>query len=110
MTESIVDIRSTADGKFGNSRTNVDTKDRDSYALGFVRVRKRALKGGHPSSRTWRRAADTVAGAGTTFDVVRAIRVNGKPRQKYVLGLGTVKDKTQLVLAACIMENAAQWT
>ena len=59
---------------------NVDTKKRGSRLLGndgigFVRVRHRRLK------RT----------ASASFDLVRACRVNGKPRHEFVLGLGSLK-------------------
>jgi hypothetical protein len=62
-----------AGGTFGN-----DT-------AGFIRVRKRELKGGHP---LWR----TRATASRSFDLVRAVRVNGKPRHLFVLGLGSQKS------------------
>jgi hypothetical protein len=45
---------------------------------GFIRVRKRKLKG--------------LAASSMSFDLVRALRVNGKPRHEFVLGLGSQKD------------------
>jgi hypothetical protein len=60
---------------FGNDASLVTTP-------GFIRVRKRTLKGGHPM---WRSGAKT----SMSFDLVRAVRVNGKPRHQFVLGLGS---------------------
>lgn len=64
-----------------------------NYGLQFVRVRKRALKGGHSESRWWRARDGILASSATSFDVVRAVRVNGKPRHQFVFGLGSLKDK-----------------
>ena len=94
-----VDTKSRASETLGNDSNNVDTKHTDvetfgNYGLGFVRVRKRTLKGGHPSSRAWRRDAD-IATSAASFEVVRAVRVNGKPRHKFVLGLGSWKNATR---------------
>ena len=54
---------------------SVDTQfrpgEKTGNDFGFIRVRKRP--------------------ASTAFDIVRAVRVNGKPRHKYVLGLGSLK-------------------
>jgi hypothetical protein len=41
--------------------------------IGFIRVRRRPA---------------TFRGEGLNYDIVRAVRVNGKPTHKYVLGLG----------------------
>lgn len=76
----------------------VDTKVRsaltfDNYS-GFVRVRKRALKGGHFPE--WRKHR-----ASMSFDLVRAVRVDGKPRHKFVLGLGSQKDVEEIDSAIC---------
>jgi hypothetical protein len=45
-------------------------------------VRRRALKGGPPGGYT----------AARSFDLVQAVRINGRPRQKFLLGLGSQKD------------------
>lgn len=60
--------------------------------LGFIRVRKRTLKGGDASWRAYRERAGTLVTASMSFDLVRAVRVDGKPRHKFVLGLGSLKD------------------
>jgi hypothetical protein len=80
---------------FGND--SVDTKRRDGATfgndgVGFIRVRKRKLKGGHPESRGWRARGGVLATASTSFDLVRAVRVNGKPRHEFILGLGSQKN------------------
>lgn len=61
-------------------------------AVGYVRIRKRTLKGGRPgrSSRCCERARSSVS-----LDLVRAVRVNGKPRRRFVLGLGSLKDERE---------------
>jgi hypothetical protein len=69
----------------------VDTKRRTRVefgndAVGFIRVRKRKLKGGSTYSRQ--------ALASASYDLVRAVRVNGKPRHQFVLGLGSQKEET----------------
>jgi hypothetical protein len=90
-----VDTISVVDDAFGND-TSVDTKclagDTFGNDAGFIRVRKRKLKGGHPDLRTWRLREGRAAIASTSFDLVRAVRVNGKPRHKFVLGLGSLKS------------------
>jgi hypothetical protein len=77
---------------FGNDATDVVTNvsgaerignDESNAAPGFIRIRKRAL---HPK---WRGQAT----ASMSFDLVRAERVNGKPRHKFVLGLGSQQSK-----------------
>jgi len=60
-----VDPKSTRPGKFGND------------SIGFIRVRRRRLKFG---------------GTSANYDIVRAVRVNGKPRHQFVLGLGSQKS------------------
>jgi hypothetical protein len=49
--------------------------------IGFIRVRKRKL------SRGWYGGT-----ASASYDIVRAVRINGKPRHKFVLGLGTQEN------------------
>jgi hypothetical protein len=87
------------DGTFGNDSGAV-TKCRSSatfgnYGIGFVRVRKRTLKGGHLSNQGWRRRAGILATAAMSFDVVRAARVNGKPRHQFVFGIGSIKNRME---------------
>jgi hypothetical protein len=48
-----------------------------SPSIGFVRVRRRGLKDG---------------GVSTTYDVVKALRVDGRPRHKFVISLGSQKS------------------
>lgn len=75
--------------------SDVVTKHRDggtfgNYRLGFIRLRKRSLKGYDPSWREYRPGVR--ATASTSFDLVRAVRVDGKPRHDFVLGLGSIKN------------------
>ena len=60
--------------------------------VGYVRIRKRTLKGGTPErpSRRFGGARSSVS-----FDIVRAVRVNGKSRQRFVLGLGPLTDERE---------------
>ena len=64
----------------------------DGADIGFVRVRKRKLKGGHPDWRLYRARHGMLASMAMSFDLVRAVRINGKPRHVFVLGLGSQKD------------------
>ena len=48
--------------------------------VGFIRVRRRELK-----RRSWKSAM--------SFDLVRAVRVKGQPRHKFLLGLGTQRGE-----------------
>jgi hypothetical protein len=69
-------------------------------SVGYVRVRKRSLKGGHPSWRAYRVATGSLSTASMTFDLVRTVRVGGKSRHKFLLGLGSLKsgqDDSRLV-------------
>jgi hypothetical protein len=60
---------------------------------GFVRVRKRRLKGGNYRDVYYtKRAYAGGPTASTSYDLVRAERVNGKPRHRFVLGLGSLKE------------------
>lgn len=63
----------------------------DAAGSMFVRVRRRALKGGHPEWRAYRQATGHLVTASASYDIVRAVRIGGKPRQKFVLGLGSIK-------------------
>jgi hypothetical protein len=56
----------------------------------FVRVRKRKLKGADGDWRAYARGP--VPTSAMSFDLVRAVRVDGKPRHKVLLGLGSQKD------------------
>jgi hypothetical protein len=47
--------------------------------IGFIRVRKRKTKDSHDVA---------------SFDIVRAVRLRGQPRHKFVLGLGTVRHRS----------------
>jgi hypothetical protein len=83
--DDAVDTKSATRRAFGNDDavgTNCLRAQTTHY--GFVRVRKRKLKGG---SHGW------LAKASVSFDLVRAVRVNGKPRHKFVLGLGSQKGE-----------------
>lgn len=106
-TESVVS-NCLGNETVGNDATTVDTKSgaRSSFGnytprqwpqLGncpaFVRVRKRALKGGHPYWREYRRRQGTLNTGSMSFDLVQAVRINGKPRQKFLLGLGSIKAR-----------------
>ena len=53
----------------------------------FVRVRRRKLKGGHYRWRTGDRIT-----ASASYDVVHAVRIDGKPRHKFLFGLGSLKE------------------
>jgi hypothetical protein len=64
----------------------------------FIRVRKRTLKGGHPMWRSGPKAS-------MSFDLVRGVRVNGKPRHQFVLGLGSQQAKPRYW-----NENVTFWT
>ena len=52
--------------------------------IGFIRVRKRKLS---PPRTYWERPT-----ASASYDIVRAVRVNGQPTHKFVLGLGSQPD------------------
>jgi hypothetical protein len=88
---SCVDTKTDARAAFGNDGSDsadVDTKRLDARrfgndGIGFIRVRKRKLNGGHLPYRTR---------ASKSFDLVKAVRINGKPRHKFVLGLGSQKE------------------
>src|SRR6516225_7304199 len=53
--------------------------------IGFIRVRNRKLSPRSPE-KVWGTVRPTAA---ASYDIVRAVRVNGKPRHEFVLGLGT---------------------
>src|SRR5262245_33360533 len=72
--------KSPAVGTIGND-TAVVTKSLSGSIIGndtamFVRVRKRQL---------------LKFGASASYEIVRGVRVNGKPTQKFLLGLGSLK-------------------
>jgi hypothetical protein len=70
-------------GTFGND-DSVDTKCHAGVTFGnysgFIRVRKRKLGYNHRGNAT-----------SASYDLVRAIRVNGVPRHKFIVGLGSFK-------------------
>src|SRR5262245_29783500 len=88
-----VDTKPTDSGIFGNDA--VDTKGRaiatfgNDATIGFIRTRKRKIKGGHPDWREYRALNGKLATTSISFDLVRAVRVNGKPRHEFVLGFGS---------------------
>ena len=57
----------------------------------FVRVRRRKLKGGARRLAIVSRGSRHLQTASASFDLVRAVRIDGKPRQKFLLGLGSLK-------------------
>jgi hypothetical protein len=87
-----VDTKCFSCATFGNDG-GVDTKSVTCDAFGndgFIRVRKRKLT-------YWRRyyASDAkfMPKASWSFDLVKAVRVDGKPRHRFALGFGSLKDK-----------------
>jgi hypothetical protein len=81
---------------FGNDGVSVVTKPTagvsfDNYAM-FIRVRRRKLKGGSPQVRRNPQYYGPRPTESASFDVVRAVRVDGKPRQKFLCGLGSIKQ------------------
>jgi hypothetical protein len=95
LDDARVDTKHLDDKTFGND--SVDTKPPaegtfGNDGVGFIRVRKRKIKGGHAEWREYRARNGTLATTSTSYDLVRAVRVNGKPRHKFVLGLGSLKD------------------
>ena len=73
-------------------RLGVGTKKRrpaffgvDTPKIGFVRVRKRKLKGAQRASY------DRPITSSTSFDIIRSVRVDGRPQHQFVLGLGSQK-------------------
>jgi hypothetical protein len=94
-------VKSSARRPFGNDEVSrceamhaeldVVTKSARPRAFGndahFVRVRRRKLNGcQHHHGR--------IITASSSFDVVRAVRINGKPRHKFLFGLGSLKEPT----------------
>lgn len=75
MREAVVS-KSVVSAEFGN----------DAGAM-FVRVRRRALK-----SVYRQRDGTLIKATSASYDVVRAVRINGKPRQKFLFGLGSLKQ------------------
>jgi hypothetical protein len=106
MTYTNVVTKSEASDVFGNDKVNdqpvvtkslkikddqpVVTKKLGDEAFGndaamFVRVRKRTLSYGTSAS----------------YDLVHAVRINGKPRQKFLLGLGSLKNPPEYENRLC---------
>jgi hypothetical protein len=54
-------------------------------SLGFIRVRHRTFASRYP-----------VKVGSASYDLVRAVRIDGKPRHKFVLSLGSLKDERPL--------------
>lgn len=107
-----VDTKRRAGENFGNNGA-VDTKSctsaafgNDGNRIGFIRVRKRKLKGGHPSWRAARAGMGRLASTSISFDLVRGVRVGGKPRHQFVLGLGSQKDNVTGHVAALMLRHA----
>ena len=92
-------IKSRVNATFGNDGgvvTKVTTvKSFGNYRLGFLRTRKRHLKGGAAEWREYRARNGALVTSSTSFDLVRATRIDGKPRHQFVLGLGSLKDKVK---------------
>ncbi len=70
--DASVDTKCLSELTFGND------------AIGFIRVRHRKLKG-NPDPDYARHYIT----ASASFDLVRAVRIDGKPRHKFILGLGS---------------------
>ena len=83
-----------AGARIGNdgvvSKCRVDETIGNDVAM-FVRVRRRKIKGGHPEWRLYRERTGALRTASASYDLVRAVRIDGKTRQKFVLGLGSLK-------------------
>src|SRR5689334_23274998 len=79
-----VDTKPVVNETFGNDggeSTSVDTKPCAGATFGndgFIRVRRRKIKGGHPDMRAYRLRRGLAATTSASFDLVRAVRVNGK--------------------------------
>jgi hypothetical protein len=81
--------------KFGNDSVDTKSHSRAAFgndAIGFIRVRKRQLKGGHRDWRAYRAKKGMLETTSASYDLVRAVRVDGKPRHEFILGLGSQKD------------------
>jgi hypothetical protein len=70
VARASVDPKSEARAGFGND------------GVGFIRVRRRTL------TPYWEHSAT----ASASYDIVKAVRVGGKPRHRFVLGLGSLKN------------------
>jgi hypothetical protein len=81
------------DGGVGTKSFSCEPFGNDDGLVGFIRVRKRKLKGGHPQWRAYNARAGRLATTSASFDLVRAVRINGKPRHEFLLGLGSQKDR-----------------
>ena len=94
---SDVDTKTEANVVFGNDRSGVDIKSPvdgtvGNDTIGFIRTRQRKIKGGPRHLLKYRARNGILATKSTSFDLVRAVRVNGKLRHQFVLGLGSQKD------------------
>jgi hypothetical protein len=81
--------------KPNSSELDVDTKSAANCAFGnygFIRVRRRKLKGGPIDWREFRARHGHLVTNARSFDLVRSVRIDGKPRQKFLLGLGSIKE------------------
>ena len=71
----------------GIKSRRADTHRSDAAAsIGFVRVRKRKLKG------TQRAASGRPITSSASFEIIRAVRVDGRSTHRFVLGLGSQKS------------------
>jgi hypothetical protein len=77
----------------GNYADDVVTKKRVDPLIGnyggFIRARRRQL---HKYLRYKTRYQKHYPKISTSFDIVRAVRINGEPRHVFVLGLGSQHD------------------
>jgi len=92
------------DGQIGNDTTDVVASSENVADLvttpGFIRVRKRRLQ-----DSIWRRCARY----SMSFDLVRAERINGQPRHKFVLGLGSQQSPPRYwIKRAVYIRNGCQ--
>ncbi|MBR1174866.1 hypothetical protein JQ617_12930 [Bradyrhizobium sp. KB893862 SZCCT0404] len=90
-----VDIKTLEAGHFGNDRTVDanpcdDARSGNDTTIGFIRVRKRNLK----------RGCSGLPMSSRSFDLVRSVRIDGKPRHRFVLGLGSQKQSVTGRMAA----------
>src|SRR5215216_1224186 len=70
----------------GIKSRRADTHGSDAASIGFVRVRKRKLKGSQ------RAAYGRSITSSASFEIVRAVRVDGRSTHRFVLGLGSQKS------------------
>jgi hypothetical protein len=70
----------------GTKCRRAETDGPGAANIGFIRVRKRKLKGAQRA----RYGGPITSSA--SFDIVRAVRVDGRPTHQFVLGLGSQKS------------------